>query len=471
MLVWILILFAMVAPAVAAAERVALVIGIDDYDRMPDLRNAANDAEAMAGKLEELGFQVIGGDAQINVTHDEFKDLVKRFTESAGSDDVAFFYFAGHGIGHAGANYLIPGDDGALEYTEDLADRAINARTVLERMGANRAGVNIMILDACRDEALSDRTRSSSTRGLVAMAPQVGSTRSSETFIGYAASYGQKSFDGEGENGVFTEQFVRLLDQPGLTLDDMFTRLTGEVEAATQGRQTPMRESTMKSLLQLAGHATVASSPANETAAEGQLHIQVSPASASVRVDGVLLGTGSRTITEAAGTTVVVRAEADGHEPREERVRVQRGQVADVVLRLEPSRAASEPATVMGLVAMAGQRLQDPETGLVWMANDNGRDINAIDAEAHCKGQGMRLPTGAELASIHGHRYARDTACGLGAALCKAHPLFKLTGAAYWTSEDANDNEAWIFWFITGQQTRIGYSADYQLRALCVAES
>lgn len=228
-------------PGPLLAARIALVIGNDDYNRFGDLANAGNDARAIARVLRnDLDFELIGGGAQTNIDSQRARQLIKQFGERLGRDDVAFFYFAGHGIGAGQTNFLIPVDDKEINYFEDVPDFAIDAQSVLRRMEQRGEGVNIMILDACRDQGLPQRTRSGEMRGLSRMNAPAGS------FIGYAASPGEKAADGKGSNGVFTEQFVRLLTTPGYTLDDVFSELTGSVMKATAGKQTPIRESNMQ---------------------------------------------------------------------------------------------------------------------------------------------------------------------------------------------------------------------------------
>ncbi len=239
-------LLALSLPGPLLAARIALVIGNDDYNRFGDLANAGNDARAIARVLRnDLDFELIGGSAQTNIDSQRARQLIKQFGERLGRDDVAFFYFAGHGIGAGQTNFLIPVDDKEIIYFEDVPDFAIDAQSVLRRMEQRGEGVNIMILDACRDQGLSQRTRSGEMRGLSRMNPPAGS------FIGYAASPGQKAADGKGSNGVFTEQFVRLMITPGYTLDDVFTDLTDSVKTATAGKQTPIRESNLNNRFML----------------------------------------------------------------------------------------------------------------------------------------------------------------------------------------------------------------------------
>ena len=253
----LLVCLAVVMPAAHAAERIALVIGNDSYEKLGKLNNAGNDARAMADKLKKLGFKLVDNRAHTDLSKSQFTVLIKKFGETLRKGDIAFFYFAGHGVGGDNTNYLIPVDDENIAYLEDVPDFAIDTQSVMRRMEQRGEGINLVILDACRDRGLPSRTRSGVSRGLSRMAAPSGS------FIGYAASPGQRSFDGKGGNGVFTEQLISLLDRPGLSMDDIFGELTEAVEKATGRKQTPMRESNLRGrfLLVPANYAELASRP------------------------------------------------------------------------------------------------------------------------------------------------------------------------------------------------------------------
>ena len=86
-------------------QRVALVIGTNSYKRLPDLKNPINDARLMRDALQKIGFKVLYSE---NVTQNQFKKLVKRFSTLLSYGGVGLFYFAGHGIEVDKNNYLIP---------------------------------------------------------------------------------------------------------------------------------------------------------------------------------------------------------------------------------------------------------------------------------------------------------------------------------------------------------------------------
>ena len=220
----------------AAGKRVALVIGNDDYEKSPDLRNAGNDARAIGRRLQELGFSLVGGGVHQNLRRSRMLQLVRGFGDAIGHGDTALFYFAGHGIGDADGNWLIPVNDGNIQIQEDVRDYSVGVDAVLRRLRNRGEGVNILILDACRNNPLPNRTRSSSgTRGLKRMEAPSGS------FIAYAAAPRQVALDGDGRHGLFTEELLARLGKPGQRIEDLMIDVTNAVAYRSSGKQEPWR--------------------------------------------------------------------------------------------------------------------------------------------------------------------------------------------------------------------------------------
>ena len=170
--------------------RVALVIGNASYEKIP-LKNSVNDATAMANKLESLGFQVIKiTDADLTSMKKKIREFGEILTKTKG---VGMFYYAGHGIQYKGDNYLLP-VGAAIEKEADIEFEAIDIGRVLVEMSSAKNNLNIVILDACRDNPFASMSRSmSSSNGLTSIdrAP-------SGTFIAYATSPGSVASDGDG---------------------------------------------------------------------------------------------------------------------------------------------------------------------------------------------------------------------------------------------------------------------------------
>ena len=214
------------AGAPDGGRRLALVVGNDAYPDSP-LRNAVNDARAVAAALEDVGFTVTKVE---NASRARMTGVIGDFAADLSGDDVALFYFAGHGVqvGDSPENYLIPTDfDGRTESAVRL--NALKAADVVGEL--RRARVAMAVFDACRNNPY--RGGRGGPAGLAAMEAR-------GTLIAYAADAGQTASDNpEGQNGLFTQHFVAALREPGLTATALFQRVRRGVVAASRERQWP----------------------------------------------------------------------------------------------------------------------------------------------------------------------------------------------------------------------------------------
>jgi hypothetical protein len=235
-----LVLFAVAAGAGWAQtpeKRVALVIGNDAYQTLPRLVNATSDARDLGRALEGTGFDTT---IKTDVKRRELYQLIDAFAARiAGSPDtVGLFYYAGHGVQTNGKNYLVP-VDANLTSEADLEAEAVDYGKVLRAMEEAHNRINIVILDACRDNPLPKGR--SLARGLASVRAPRG------TFIGYAAAPGQTAQDGEpGQNGVFTGTLIKHLGEPGLQIEEVFKRVIAGVSERTGGKQLPWMESSVQ---------------------------------------------------------------------------------------------------------------------------------------------------------------------------------------------------------------------------------
>jgi WD40 repeat protein len=214
-------------------QRLALVIGNSKYREAP-LVNPANDARAVAVKLRELGFTVTERE---NASLEEMRKLVRDFGNQLTLGDVGLFYYAGHGIQSGGSNYLIPADADIQDETE-LAARAFTASEVIEKMDAAKNRINIVILDACRNNPLARKVRSAA-RGLAPM------EQGSGMIIAFATKPGSTSGDGQGLHGLYTEQLLDALSQPGLSVEEVFKQVRMGVSQKSGGEQIPWENSSL----------------------------------------------------------------------------------------------------------------------------------------------------------------------------------------------------------------------------------
>ena len=221
-----------------AALRVALVVGNSDYKLIPALANPKNDAALMAETLRGVGFDVIETkNADRRGMARAIRDFGKRLRR-AGPEAVGLFYYAGHAVEAGGTNYLIP-LGAQIETEADLEIEAVSASWVLGQMEYAGNALNVVILDACRNNPFKGSFRAV-TRGLARMNAPSGS------LVAYAAAPGQVAADGTADNSPYTAALAAAMREPGLPLEGVFKRVRVAVEAATGEQQTPWEESSLK---------------------------------------------------------------------------------------------------------------------------------------------------------------------------------------------------------------------------------
>lgn len=217
----------------ATERRIALVIGNAAYATAP-LRNPVNDARAMTAKLEELGFRVtLLEDAKKR----EMERAIGAFGQELSRGGVGLFYFAGHGIEVNYRNFLIP-VDARIDTEASVLVEGLELNTVLEQLAAAGNRMNIVILDACRNNPFERRFRGSSG-GLAQVDAPTG------TLIAYATAPKMVAADGDGPNGLYTEALLQAMNVPGLSIEDVFKRVRAQVVAATDNRQRPWESSSL----------------------------------------------------------------------------------------------------------------------------------------------------------------------------------------------------------------------------------
>jgi uncharacterized caspase-like protein len=208
-------------------RRTALVIGNAAY-RTDPLRNAVNDATDIAATLRQLGFEVT---ELHDAAHQQMEQGVEQFTRQLGRGGVGLFYFSGHGVQANGLNYLIP-VDARISSESDIKYQSVQVDWVLDRMRDAGNELNVIILDACRNNPY---TRSSRTAqpGLAVMQAASGS------LIGYATSPGTTAEDGPGRNGTYTKHLLRFMQAPSLSAEQMFKEVRVAVAQETGKKQIP----------------------------------------------------------------------------------------------------------------------------------------------------------------------------------------------------------------------------------------
>lgn len=217
----------------ASNKRVALVIGNGSYqhsDRLPKLSNPPHDAEDIASALRGFGFEVIEKKDQ---SLEGMNDAIAEFSRKIGDSDAALFYFAGHGLQVRGQNYIIP-VTAKLDTEASAEYEGINLNRVLDEMDNGKNRVNIVMLDACRNNPISGKFRSGATRGLA-----TPTNTPKGTVIVYATDPGNVAADGNGRNGLFTAGLLTAFKGDDLSLGGVLERTSEEVERSSNSRQTP----------------------------------------------------------------------------------------------------------------------------------------------------------------------------------------------------------------------------------------
>ncbi len=215
--------------------RVALVIGNAAYVNIPALSNSTNDAKSMSIILRKLGFQVVevvdGSKAQMDKAVESLQDLLK------GKQAVAMLYYAGHGLQLDWHNYMVPVDV-KLTQASDVPRQTIDIETVITSFKKATTRMNIIVLDACRDNPFAGKV---SGKGLAQLDAPVG------TFLAFATAPGNVAEDGDADsgNGLFTQYLLKELQRPA-RIEDVFKRVRLQVRQKSQGRQIPWDSSSLE---------------------------------------------------------------------------------------------------------------------------------------------------------------------------------------------------------------------------------
>ena len=358
--------------SVGAEARTALVIGNGAYASDP-LANPVNDAKAVAAALRELGFDV---SEKVNATEKEMLRSIDDFGQKLRTGGIGLFYYSGHGLQANGNNYMVP--IGAnIQAEPDIEYETVNVGRVLAKMEAAENRVNIVILDACRNNPYKRSFRSPS-QGLAPMNAPSG------TLIAYATSPGTVATDGPGmKNSPFTAELLKQLLMTGVKVEEVFKRVGAGVQQATGKKQIPWYLSSVvgdfyfkpgvgvpvqsggTSGTQLAGGQAVIERPQPEpqqpAPRTGSLKVDSNPPGAAVYVDGQARGKTPVNVTGLAVGNVSVRVVLEGYKSQERTTEIRSGKEvqANFLLDREEKQAAQKP----------GQTWREPITGMefVWV--------------------------------------------------------------------------------------------------------
>ena len=221
----------------ATPQKVALVIGNSAYRSVqPTLKNPINDATDMARELGLLGFRVL---LLRNATLPDMQKKVAEFANLLTHAKVGLVYFAGHGLQSDGVNYLVP-VDARLASSSNIPNETLSAQDIFERMANSPTKLNIVILDACRNNP--DRDIGVTRNALLTTGLAKPASPLRDGFLAFATAPGQLAADGLGRNGAYTGQLLKFIKKPDLDLPTLFNEVGIAVKAATENRQEPWVE-------------------------------------------------------------------------------------------------------------------------------------------------------------------------------------------------------------------------------------
>ena len=218
-------------------QRLALVIGNAAYKEAP-LSNPLNDAADVARVLEASGFTVIRRE---NATLREMHLALREFGDRLGRQSTGLFYFAGHGMQVRGRNYLIP-VDADIAREDEVAFAALDLGAVMEKLDSAKNPVNVVVLDACRNNPFGTRL-AATAKGLAQVDAPPG------TLIAFATAPGSTSADGAGRNGLYTQHLVKHMQQPGLAIEEVFKATRAAVRGDSKGAQVPWESTSLETAL------------------------------------------------------------------------------------------------------------------------------------------------------------------------------------------------------------------------------
>ena len=249
------------ASAAHAERRVALVIGNAAYSSAASLRNPRNDANDMAETLKKLGFEVQLG---LDLDQKSFASTIEDFARALDGADVGLFFYAGHGLQLNDKNYLVS-VNARLENEFLLAAETMDLTSIV-RLMESKAAVNLVFLDACRNNPLAENLR----RGLEATKRSAALGRglarvdptSRDTLIAFAAAPGQVAADGNDRNSPFTASLLRNIPRPKVEVSVMLKEVSADVRRATANAQRPQQLSDMSRTFYFAAEPAVAEAPA-----------------------------------------------------------------------------------------------------------------------------------------------------------------------------------------------------------------
>jgi uncharacterized caspase-like protein len=467
-----------------------LVIGNSAYGTGP-LKNPVNDATDIATTLEKLGFKVT---LKKNANLETMEEAIEDFGNNLKRGGVGLFYFAGHGVQVNGVNYLIP-IGAKINKESDVKYRSVDANKILDEMANANNGLNIVVLDACRDNPYARRFRNA-TRGLA-----IVSSAPSGTFISYSTSPGQVARDGEGRNSPYTDALMQYMKKPGLTIEDVFKGVRQKLRKEIG--QVPWELSSLEGKFFFVPGETskkvevVTEEAATPTKALDHEQRKIDEEKEKLRKEKELLAKEKGELEEKKkqleiakepSTQVYSKPAISPEQQITEVPLIKRFPIPESsesiiikekeymgVVKVVPSPVVSvnEIRRDGRFIAYDNGTVLDTSTNLMWAAKDNGYNINWQNAKSYCenyRGGGYtdwRMPTQDELAGLYDENKSRPVACYPKYNIHVATELIDMTCFAPWASETRGIGAA-DFGFDSGGRAMIHKETTSDARALPV---
>ena len=419
-------------------RRIALVIGNSAYKSSP-LRNPVNDATDMAEKLRRLGFQVsLGRDW----SRKEMRTAVRIFGDDLKRGGIGLFYYAGHGMQAEGKNYLIPvGSDIARE--DEIQDEAIDAGSVLRKMESAGNTMNMVFLDACRNNPFA-RSFRSTNKGLAQMDAPSGS------LIVYATAPGSVAADGSGRNGIFTKNLLAYLEIPGLPVNQILMNVRKDVRLETDGKQVPWESSSLEGNFYFMP--------------DGKASNILSPDSSISSLEAERLKLQEEQIGIEAEKRLMNERKRLAEERRKLEIEKEKMKTAILTQGIPEGSSGGMRSSDGRYVDHGDGAITDTKTGLIWTKEDSWNetsgcmDWNASKRWLKRLSTGgytdWRLPTVKELKGIY--EKSKENITGWEGWKIDLDPIFSKEGALwYWSSETVGSCCARVFTFYYGSVSEL----------------
>jgi uncharacterized caspase-like protein len=423
----------------AAKQRTALVIGNGAYET-GRLKNPVNDAADMAAMLKKLGFTVT---LKQNAKQQEMDEAIEAFGNSLKRGGVGLFYYAGHGVQVNGTNYLLP-IGARINKEADVKYQAVDANQILDEMATANNGLNIVMLDACRDNPFA-RSFRNATRGLA-----IVSSAPSGTFISYSTSPGNVARDGDGSNSPYTAALLQYIQAPGQTIGDVFINVRTKVKR--EMGQVPWELSSLEGQFyfnpQNSRQNNLSSAPSYAPHPESD---ELAQQKAALERERQELAREKQDLERQK----TLDAEREQLAAERRKIEAEKQQLA---MAKRPSvSTAGEIGRGGRFIAYSNGTVLDTKTNLMWAAKDNRSDINWANAKSYCenyRGGGYsdwRMPTQDELAGLYDGAVTGKNGYNLT-------NLIELTGIC-WASE-TRGSDAVRFSFYNGVRAWFPQSMD-----------